>query len=75
MEPGGASNNLGSTYNATNPELMAGRAAHQLVSKVQSGLGGSHHGSVETNLTSIHEMQVQFLALLSGLRIQHCREL
>ena len=28
-----------------------------------------------TNLTSIHEDQVQPLAWLSGLRIQHCREL
>ena len=37
--------------------------------------GSSHHCSVETNLTRIHEMQVQSLALLSGLRIQHCCEL
>ena len=28
----------------------------------------SHHGSVETNLTSFHDTQVPSLALLSGLR-------
>ena len=33
-----------------------------------------HDGSVVMNLASIHE-DVGSLALLSGLRIQHCREL
>ena len=37
--------------------------------------GSSHHGSAEMNLTRIMGMQVQSLALLSELRIQHCREL
>ena len=32
-------------------------------------------GSAETNLSSIHEMQVQSLASLSGLRIRHCYKL
>ena len=35
----------------------------------------SHHGSVEMNLISILRTQVRSLALISGLRIQHCREL
>ena len=35
----------------------------------------SHCGAVETNLTSIHEDAVRSVALLSGLRIQHCHEL
>ena len=35
----------------------------------------SHCGSAETNLTSIHETQVQSLASISGLRIWHCHEL
>ena len=38
----------------------------------------SYHGSAETNLTRIHQfmsMQVRRLALLSGVRIQHCHEL
>ena len=32
-------------------------------------------GAEEMNLTSNHEVVVQSLALLSGLRIQHCYEL
>ena len=35
----------------------------------------SCEGSAEMNLTSIHEDEVRSLALLGGLRIQHCREL
>ena len=35
--------------------------------------GSSRHGSMVTNLTSVHE--VCSLALFSGLRIQRCREL
>ena len=38
-------------------------------------IGISHHGAVETNLTRNHEVWVQSLALLSGLRIWHCCEL
>ena len=34
-----------------------------------SGGKSFHSGSVETNLTSIHEEAVQSLALLSGLRM------
>ena len=34
-------------------------------------IGSSHHGSAEMNLTSIHEDA----GLISGLRIQRCREL
>ena len=37
--------------------------------------GSSHHGAAETNSTRNQEVQVQSPALLSGLRIQHCREL
>ena len=37
--------------------------------------GSSHCGSTVTNLTSIHEKRVWSLALLNGLRIQHCHEL
>ena len=32
----------------------------------------SHHGSAETNLTSIHEDKIRSLALLNGLRIRCC---
>ena len=35
----------------------------------------SRRSSVEVNLTSIQRMQVQSLALLSGLRIRGCHEL
>ena len=38
-------------------------------------LGSSYHGSVEMNLTSIHEAQVRSLASFSGLRIRSCHEL
>ena len=37
--------------------------------------GSSHCGSAVMNLTSIHEMQVRSLVLLSGLKIRHCHEL
>ena len=37
--------------------------------------GSSRHGSVEMNLTSIHEDAVLSLVSLSGLRIQHCRDI
>ena len=35
----------------------------------------SHCGAAETNPTRNHEVVVQSLALLSGLRIQRCHEL
>ena len=35
----------------------------------------SHYGSAEMNLISIHEVVVQFLASITGLRIWCCREL
>ena len=38
-------------------------------------MGSSHHGSVEMNLTSIHEDAGSTLAPLSGLRIWCCHEL
>ena len=37
--------------------------------------GSSRRGSVQTNLTSIHEDAGSNPASLSGLRIQHCCEL
>ena len=41
----------------------------------QKRSGSSHHGSAETNLTSIHEDAVGLCVPLSGLRIQRCHEL
>ena len=41
--------------------------------ELKSQAGSSRHGSAETNLTSIHE--VQSVVSLSGLRIWHCHEL
>ena len=38
-------------------------------------IGSSHCGAMETNLTHKHEVAVRYLALLSGLRNQHCHEL
>ena len=38
-------------------------------------LGSSHCGAMETNPTSTHEDTIWSLALLSGFRIRHCREL
>ena len=44
---------------------------HSQEPRIQS----SHRGSAVTNPTSIHEDVGSILALLSGLRIQHCHEL
>ena len=46
----------------------------KILSKIKQN-GSSHCSSVVTNSTSIHEDHVQFMASLSGFRIQHCHEL
>ena len=56
-------------------EMMELEDYHVITIAVKTDLGSSRHGSVETKLTSVHEDAVHSLALLSGLRIQHCREL
>ena len=48
--------------------------AHGSISNIKS-IGSSHHGSVEMNRLVSMRMQVRYLALLSGLRIQRCCEL
>ena len=55
--------------------LLLQRWSHWMVLLLQWKIRSSHHGSVATNPVSTHEDSVQSLALLSGLRIQHCREL
>ena len=45
-----------------------------LVKKLESSWS-SHHDTVEMNPTRNHEVSIQSLAPLSGLRIQHCHDL
>ena len=41
---------------------------------LKNKVGGSSHGSGETNLSGIHEDVGSIPSLLSGLRIHHCCE-